>query len=137
MPTRAMKHCLEQIYILTLTKGFVRPKEIAEKLRVNPSSITKTLQRLDKAGLIIYNKYQNIALTDQGREVGNAIAVKHRTLEEFLIVLGVDQQSAYQEVEKIEYYISQSTLNRIAKFTEFLKDNPDIRQTIVEHQLEE
>ena len=48
MPTPSMEDYLEKIYQLIDKKGYARATDIAEALEVNPSSVTKMIQKLDK-----------------------------------------------------------------------------------------
>ncbi|MFU1795830.1 metal-dependent transcriptional regulator [Paenibacillus azoreducens] len=129
MLTRAQSHCLEQIYLLSQKDGVARARDIAQNLDVGPSTITKTLQKLDQMDLIVYNKYEYIVLTPKGELVGEKIALKHEILQQFMLLLEIDPENAHTEVERIEHYVSDSTVERIKELVQFFNSNPSIAET--------
>ena len=66
MPTPSMEDHIEQIYLLIANKGYARVSDIAEALSVLPSSVTKMVQKLDKDGYLVYEKYRGLTLTPKG-----------------------------------------------------------------------
>lgn len=69
MPTPSMEDYIEIIYNLMEKKGFVRVSDIAEKLSVHPSSVTKMVQKLDKDNYLDYEKYRGFVLTPKGKKL--------------------------------------------------------------------
>ena len=63
--TPTMEDYIEVIYSLVKNKGYARSADIAEKLEVYPSTVTKMLKKLDVEGYIVYEKYRGIALTEK------------------------------------------------------------------------
>ena len=68
--TPTMEDYIEVIYSLVKNKGYARSADIAEKLEVYPSTVTKMLKKLDVEGYIVYEKYRGIALRSEERRVG-------------------------------------------------------------------
>lgn len=64
--TASQEEYLKTIYILNKGDG-VRVTDIANILNVQKSSTNKALNNLKKEGLINYEKYQNITLTNNRR----------------------------------------------------------------------
>ena len=56
--TPTMEDYIEVIYSLVKNKGYARSADIAEKLDVYPSTVTKMLKKLDVEGYIVYEKYR-------------------------------------------------------------------------------
>ena len=52
--TPTMEDYIEVIYSLVKNKGYARSADIAEKLDVYPSTVTKMLKKLDIEGYIVY-----------------------------------------------------------------------------------
>ena len=111
--TPTMEDYIEVIYSLVKTKGYARSADIAEKLEVYPSTVTKMLKKLDAEGYIVYEKYRGIALTDIGKKMGEYALTRHELLEEFLLLIGVDKDKIYEEVEGIEHHFGRSSLEKI------------------------
>ena len=82
---------LEVVYDLVQTKGYAGSTDIAERLGVKTPSVTNMLQKLDGMGLIIYERYRGLRLTDKGEEMALLIKQKHVTIIRFLRILGVGE----------------------------------------------
>ncbi|OCS94425.1 transcriptional regulator MntR [Caryophanon latum] len=132
MPTPSMEDHIEQIYLLIEQKGYARVSDIAEALAVLPSSVTKMVQKLDKDGYLIYEKYRGLALTPKGQKLGKRLVQRHELLEQFLRLIGVNEQLIYNDVEGIEHHLSWDSIDRIADLVQVMEENPDIL-----HQLQQ
>ena len=120
-PTPSMEDYIEQIYNLIHTKGYARVTDIAEALLVHPSSVTKMVQKLDKDNYVNYEKYRGFVLTDKGNKVGERLVFRHDLLEEFLEIIGVDEDKIYDDVEGIEHHLSWNAIDRIADLVNYFK----------------
>ena len=115
---------LEAIYSLMQKKGYARAADIANLLHVKTPSVTNMLQRLDKLGLISYERYRGIALTDKGEKVARFTQQKHLTLIRFLRILGIEEHTAKLDAEGIEHHVHKTTVNRIKRFVQFVDKHP-------------
>src|SRR5690625_4656153 len=95
VPTPTMEDYIEQIYLLIDTKGYARVSDIAEALDVHPSSVTKMVQKLDKDNYVIYERNRGFVLTEKGTKIGKRLVFRHDLLEEFLEIIGVDEDKIY------------------------------------------
>lgn len=135
MPTPSMEDYLERIYKLIDEKGYARVSDIAEGLEVHPSSVTKMIQKLDKDEYLIYEKYRGLVLTSKGKKIGKRLVDRHRLLEEFLGMIGVEHENIYKDVEGIEHHLSWDSITRIATLVEYFKrDSSRIRDLEDVHQ---
>ncbi|WP_203334175.1 transcriptional regulator MntR [Planococcus beigongshangi] len=125
MPTPSMEDHIEIIYSLIEQKGYARVSDIAEALSVLPSSVTKMVQKLDKDGYLIYERYRGLVLTPQGQKLGKRLVKRHDLLEQFLRLIGVEEERIYDDVEGIEHHLSWNSINRIADLVQALEENPD------------
>jgi len=124
MATPSMEDYLERIYKLMDAKGYARVSDIAEGLQVHPSSVTKMIQKLDKDKYLVYEKYRGMILTSKGKKMGKRLMDRHRLLEEFLTVIGVQKSNIYQDVEGIEHHLSSDSITCIETLLEFFRRNP-------------
>ena len=116
---------LEAMYILMKRKGIIRIKDLAKILRVKPSSVVEYLDRLSKKGLVHYEKYELITLTDKGLKIAKEIYKRHVALKEFLmLLLKIPEDIAEEDACYIEHGIHEITLDRIIKFVKFVKECP-------------
>jgi Mn-dependent DtxR family transcriptional regulator len=123
MPTPTMEDYIEQIYILIDTKGYARVSAIAEALLVHPSSVTKMVQKLDRDGYLDYEKYRGFVLTRKGKKIGERLVYRHELLEEFLKIIGVEEENIYDDVEGIEHHLSWNSIDRIGDLVQYFKNN--------------
>lgn len=134
MPTPSMEDHIEQIYLLIDQKGYARVSDIADALSVLPSSVTKMVQKLDKDGFLIYEKYRGLTLTQRGLKLGKKLVKRHELLEDFLRVIGVKEENIYADVEGIEHHLSWNSIDRIADLVLLLEDNPTFQAKLLELQ---
>ena len=121
--TPTMEDYIEIIYSLIKTKGYARSADIAKQLNVYPSTVTKMLKKLDNEEYIAYEKYRGIALTEKGQKMGEYALKRHTLLEDFMKVIGIKKDRIYKEVEGIEHHISEDSLKKITKLTNYLIEN--------------
>ena len=123
--TPSMEDHIEQIYLLIEQKGYARVSDIAEALSVLPSSVTKMVQKLDKDGYLVYEKYRGLTLTPKGDKLGKRLVQRHALLEQFLRLIGVDEDKIYDDVEGIEHHLSWNSIERIADLVQLMEEKPE------------
>ena len=116
---------LETIYFLSLETGFVRPKEIAEKMNVRAATVTGSLRILTEKKLINYEPYSAVSLTPLGLGIAEKVATKHRALLNFFTkVLGVPEADSEEFACKMEHFIPDHILQRFVGFAEYTEKCP-------------
>lgn len=123
MPTPTMEDYIEQIFNLIQQKGYARVSDIAEGLDVHPSSVTKMVQKLDKDDFLIYEKYRGLVLTERGHTIGERLVFRHDLLEDFLEIIGVDEEKIYDDVEGIEHHLSWTSIDRISDLVDYFNED--------------
>lgn len=107
---------LKQIYILTGTGKPVSTLKLAEVLEIKPASVTNMLKKLSESGLVEYEPYRGVSLSDTGKMVALEILRHHRLLELYLSeVLGYGWEDVHDEAERLEHVISELFEERIAE----------------------
>ena len=124
MPTPTMEDYIEQIYQLIDTKGYARVSDMAEELDVHPSSVTKMIQKLDKDNYLIYERYRGFVLIEKGKKIGERLVFRHDLLEQFLELIGVDEDNIYDDVEGIEHHLSWNSIDRIGDLVDYFRIDP-------------
>ena len=105
-----MEDYLEQISGLIELKGYARVIDIAERLSISQASVTNMVKKLGTEGLVNYERYRGMTLTERGEEVATYIRQRHELLTRFLELFGIDDSTIYDDVEGMEHYISGPTL---------------------------
>ena len=118
----SMEDYLEMVFRLSQQAGYTRVLELASALHVQPPSATTMIQRLAHEGLVAYERYGIIALTNEGKRIGAYLLSRHAALEEFLILLGVTEPLV--DAERIEHNISDEAMAGIVRLLEFFRSNP-------------
>lgn len=110
--TPAAEDYLEMIFRLSCagkeTPVPVRIGELAEKLRVSPSSASRMAQTMALWGYLDFRRYGYITMTEKGRERGAYFVRRHRAVREFLEEL--TGRDALVETERIEHHLSEETV---------------------------
>lgn len=127
MTTPSMEDYLEKIFVLIRDKGYARVSDIAEQLGLQPSSVTKMVQKLAEAGYLHYERYRGLVLTDAGEALGRDLQRRHSMLADFLRLLGVPEATLEKDVEGIEHHVSPTTLRSLQQLVTFFRDTPAAR----------
>ncbi len=89
---------------------------MASRLGVSQVTVTKTLQRLVRDGLVTTQPYRAVFLTEEGRHMADEARLRHHAVVSFLRALGVGEQTAETDAEGIEHHVSDETLRAMARF---------------------
>ena len=108
-------HELAQDYVeiiadLIATTGEARASDLARRLGVTHVTVGRTVQRMQRAGLVTAQPYRSIFLTDAGRDLAEASRRRHVVVLDFLRSLGVPEAVAQSDAEGIEHHVSRETL---------------------------
>lgn len=121
----AMEDYLKAIFHLGRDTGSVSTQAVASHKNVSPASVTKMLKRLADTGLVRYQAYQGVALTESGRRIAVEVVRHHRLLELFLNrALGYSWDEVHDEAELLEHFISEKLEARIAELLEHPRFDP-------------
>ncbi|NOX58685.1 MAG: manganese-binding transcriptional regulator MntR [Planctomycetes bacterium] len=107
---------LELIDDLTSSSGEARAVDIADHLGVSHVTVTKTVARLKRDGLVTSEPYRSIFLTAKGKRIADSARRRHKTVLRFLLALGVPDDAAEIDAEGIEHHISPRTLQAMQQF---------------------
>ena len=118
---------LETIYLLEERKRVARPRDICEAQGVASSTVTAALRSLADKGLVNYEPYELITLTDEGRERAEELVTRHRIISDFLEnVLGLEADQADATACGMEHAIDSEALERFVCFLAFMEPHsPD------------
>jgi Mn-dependent DtxR family transcriptional regulator len=118
--TSSMEDYLEMICRMLKTQEYVRISVLAEKLHVKPSSASKMVNNLKILGLVTFEKYGYIKLTEKGTVIGEYLLYRHDVIHEFLCLVN-SSESELEQVEKIEHFLDKKTIENLKKITGIIK----------------
>jgi DtxR family manganese transport transcriptional regulator len=107
---------VEAIYDLIESCGEARATDLAKSLGVTHVTVIRTVQRLQRDGLVITHPYRSIFLTEAGRKLAAKAKDRHEKVVAFLEALGVSPTIARSDAEGIEHHVSPETLAAFEKF---------------------
>ena len=117
--TESLEMYLETISLLHERMRIARVTDIANELGVSKPSVHAALHELERRGLIQHEHYGEVYLSAAGKEASAAIRGRHELLASFLRdIVGVSAETAEQDACRIEHYLSDETLSRIAALAE-------------------
>lgn len=112
--TATTEEYLETIYNIAMEGEPVIGARLAEKFGVAPPTVTETLKRLTRDGLIEMDARRQITLTPLGVERAEAVLRRHRLTERFLVdMLGMQWHQVHEEACRLEHYISGAVEERV------------------------
>ena len=106
---------LETIYLLTEENPNVRSIDVCEHMGFSKPSVSRAVGLLKTGGYINVDKDGYLSLTDVGREVAEKMYDRHKLLTDFLVSLGVDQDTAATDACKIEHHISDESFEALKR----------------------
>ena len=97
--------------ILELEEEGITPlrARIAERLEQSGPTVSQTVARMERDGLLTVEANRELHLTDKGREIAVAVMRKHRLAERLLVdVIGMDVAEIHDEACRWEHVISEN-----------------------------
>jgi DtxR family Mn-dependent transcriptional regulator len=111
---------LRAVYEIIEQKGYARIKDISRELGVKPSSVVEMMRKLRSRGFVVYEKYGGITLTSQGRDVAEAVEMRHSTFKKFLEIILVPEDIAAKDAHVLEHRLDPKTILQFTRFVEFI-----------------
>jgi len=116
---------LEAIYGIVQDKRVARSRDIAERLGVHKSTVTGALRALSERGLVHYEPYGHVTLTDRGRETARAVVRRHEVLRDFFTdILLAEAEDAETAACRLEHGIPPAILEKLVDLASFMKVCP-------------
>lgn len=109
---------LKTIYALSLQNDeWISTNALAESTLTRAASVTDMIGRLAQKGLLHYQKYKGVRLTEEGEKVALLVIRKHRLWEVFLVEklhFGWDEVHAI--AEELEHIQSERLVQKLDEF---------------------
>ena len=87
---------------------------IAERLDQSGPTVSQTVARMERDGLIIVEHDRSLSLTPHGRELATSVMRKHRLAERLLTdVLGLDLSKVHAEACRWEHVMSEEVERKL------------------------
>lgn len=113
--TTAVEDFLKAVYVLQQRDERASTNALREALNITAPSVTDMAKRLTDSGLIDYQKYKGVRLTDEGERVALQILRRHRLIELYLVQeLGYALHEVHDEAESLEHAVSDRFIDAIS-----------------------
>ncbi|HAZ53447.1 MAG TPA: transcriptional regulator MntR [Franconibacter helveticus] len=109
---------VELISDLIREVGEARQVDMAARLGVSQPTVAKMLKRLASVGLIEQIPWRGVFLTAEGEKLAQQSRERHQIVENFLLALGVNPDTARRDAEGMEHHVSEETLEIFRHFSE-------------------
>jgi DtxR family transcriptional regulator, Mn-dependent transcriptional regulator len=113
--TAPVEDYLKAIYTIGKGTGAAATNEIAQRLALAPASVSGMVRRLADQGLLAYERYHGVRLTESGRRAALRTLRRHRVIEAYLSeALGYPWDRVHAEAERLEHAASDELVDRMA-----------------------
>lgn len=126
MVTLSEENYLKAIYHLAMRNdALVSTNGIAKKMHTKASSATDMIKKLSEKGLVNYQKYRGVHLTEKGRLAAVSVIRKHRLWEVFLVKkLNFSWDEVHEVAEQLEHIKSEKLTQQLDVFLEYPTKDP-------------
>src|SRR6478752_1078330 len=98
---------------------------IAERLRHSGPTVSQTIGRMERDGLVVVSGDRHLELTDTGRKRATEVMRKHRLAERLLAdVIGLDWAYVHDEACRWEHVMSERVERRIYELLDHPTESP-------------
>jgi DtxR family Mn-dependent transcriptional regulator len=106
-PSKTIEDYLQVMHYMTRDGSTIIGARLAERIHVAPPTVTVTLQRMVRDGLITMDAHKVVHLTELGREQSESIVRRHALAERLLTdILGLGWSESHEEAHLVEHVIS-------------------------------
>jgi DtxR family manganese transport transcriptional regulator len=107
---------VEAIADLIEKTGEARAADLSRQLGVTHVTVIRTVERLQRQGLVTTRPYRSIFLTDPGKALAAKTRQRHEIVVQFLEAMGISSRAARADAEGIEHHVSEETLTAFKAF---------------------
>lgn len=124
--SEALEDYLNAIYKLSINENTTRVTDISNYLKVQKPSTNNALRVLKEEGLVHYEKYKNVSLTEKGIAVAKQIHKRQKLFESFLKdVLEIDETLVKREAMKLSHCVSCHTTAKLERYIETILEKKE------------
>ena len=126
-PSSTVENYLKAIYLgvnaLSDPHRLLPMGQLAAALGVASGTATTMVKTLAESGLVEYEPYTGVALTEAGEKLAALVVRRHRVVELFLVrVMGYRWDEVHDEAEQLEHVVSDRLLDRMDE----MLDRPEV-----------
>jgi DtxR family Mn-dependent transcriptional regulator len=113
-PSKTIEDYLQIMHYMSRDGLTIIGARLAERVGVAPPTVTATLQRMIRDGLITMDDHKAVHLTPDGKEQAESIVRRHALAERLLTeILGLGWSESHEEAHMVEHVISPKVERRL------------------------
>ena len=117
MISKALEEYLKTMYVIQIQNKEIRVTDIANQMNISKASVNKAINNLKENGLVYYETYGKIELTEKGTDLAKKILEAYDISYVFFKdVIGLDEEASKREAEKLKLTMEDNTINNLAKY---------------------
>lgn len=118
---KSLEDYIRAIYILKQCYGNVRCVMVARFLGNSRPSVTKGVQKLEKAGYL-YKDRAYLCLTLEGEEIARKLCEKYEYYLFILLAAGVSRELAEEEAHRMEHVLCEDSYQKLRAYLDRILD---------------
>jgi DtxR family transcriptional regulator, Mn-dependent transcriptional regulator len=103
-------------------KGYAKSRDIAAALKITPATVTDGFKRLQDAGLVYYEPYGGVTLTNEGQNIAERTKQSHTVIRHLLELAGVDSSVADHDVCIMEHGLYADSYGKLMRIVAFIEE---------------
>ena len=117
LATKSQEDFLEALLMLEQNGEPLETTRVAKLLGVSKPAIHQMGHELIDRGWITRKDYGDMKLTDEGRNIAVKVLERHHVIKQFLLDLGVSEETAENDCCLMEHILSEETFEAMKKKT--------------------
>ena len=125
MASLAEENYLKALYSISNQKEGVNASDLSSLLKVSLPTVNSMMKNLNRQGLVDYEKYKPLKLTENGKKEAALVLRKHRLTEMFLVdKMGFGWEEVHEIAEQLEHIVSPVLFERMDELLDFPTIDP-------------
>lgn len=125
MISQTEENYLKALWNIASLKGEASVNELSKQLDIKMPTVNSMMKRLSEKGLVIYESYKPLKLTDKGKKLAALIIRKHRLTEMYLVEkMGFGWEEVHDIAEQIEHIQSPAFFEKMDELLGHPKVDP-------------
>jgi DtxR family Mn-dependent transcriptional regulator len=125
MHSLAEENYLKGLFNLADEAGAVSVNDLSRHLGIKMPTVNSMVKKLSEKGLVHYESYKPLRLTEKGRKEAALIIRKHRLTEMFLVEkMGFGWESVHEIAEQIEHIQAPEFFEKMDELLGYPKSDP-------------
>ena len=116
MKNETIDNCLKTLYLIQKQQGSVNGNDLAESLSISKVTACMHIRHLIENGYVERNSRNKIVFTEKGIQRAEAVLEKYEFFKAFLQQIGIDEEKATQDAEKLEHAVCPESFSALQTY---------------------